>query len=260
MKKIAIIGAGNMGGAIAESLSGTGYALTVTAATDKTLEKVSAVCPDAVCMKDNAKAVADADIVILAVKPYVAPGVIGEIRPFVRNGAVVVSVVAALPVGEVAEMFDAGSTGIMALRVIPNTAIRLGKSVTFISVADNVDTTVLEEITGIFNRSGKAFVIPEKDMGAACSLSSCGIAFFLRFIRAAVEGAVELGLRPGFATEVAAYTAEGAGALLEDGSHPEAEIDKVTTPGGLTIKGLNEMESRGFTGAVIAALKASLKN
>lgn len=96
-------------------------------------------------------------------------------------------------------------------------------------------------------------------MGAACSLSSCGIAFFMRFIRAAVEGAVELGLRPAFATEVAAYTAEGAGALLEAGGHPEAEIDKVTTPGGLTIKGLNEMESRGFTGAVIAALKASMK-
>lgn len=259
MKKIAVIGAGNMGGAIAESLRGSGYALTVTAATDKTLRRVAETCPEAFCTTSNREAVADADIVILCVKPYVAPGVISDILPVIKPGAVVASVVAALPVDEVACLFKASDTGVKAFRVIPNTAIRLGKSVTFISAAQGVGDEALAEVTGIFSRSGKAFVIPEKDMGAACSLSSCGIAFFMRFIRAAVEGAVELGLRPAFATEVAAYTAEGAGALLEAGGHPEAEIDKVTTPGGLTIKGLNEMESRGFTGAVIAALKASMK-
>ena len=95
-------------------------------------------------------------------------------------------------------------------------------------------------------------------MAACTALASCGIAYFLRFIRAAVEGSVELGLRPGFATEVAAITAEGAAALLHDGGHPEAEIDKVTTPGGLTIRGLNTLDEKGLNAAVIAALKASV--
>ena len=72
-----------------------------------------------------------------------------------------------------------------------------------------------------------------------------------------MEGSVELGMKPAFATEVAALTAEGAAALLADGAHPEAEIDKVTTPGGITIKGLNALEANGFTSAVIAALRAS---
>ena len=133
MKKIAVIGAGNMGGAIAESLRGSGYALTVTAATGKTLRRVAETCPEAVCTTSNREAVADADIVILCVKPYVAPGVISEILPVIKPETVVASVVAALPVDEVARLFKASDTGVKAFRVIPNTAIRLGKSVTFIS-------------------------------------------------------------------------------------------------------------------------------
>ncbi|MEZ3551173.1 MAG: pyrroline-5-carboxylate reductase [Muribaculaceae bacterium] len=258
MKKIAIIGVGNMGGAIAESLDPTLYSLTVTAASQASLDKIAKVCPAAECSLSNASAVKDADFIVLAVKPYVAPGVIDEIKGCLKSGATVISVVAARSVESLSKSFDAESNGLKIVRVIPNTAIRLGKSVTFISAAPGVDADTLAEVTDIFNRSGKAYVIPEKDMAACCSLSSCGIAFFLRFIRAAAEGAVELGMKPAFATEVAAYTAQGAGALLFDGSHPEAEIDKVTTPGGITIKGLNEMENKGFTAAVIAAVKASM--
>ena len=96
-------------------------------------------------------------------------------------------------------------------------------------------------------------------MGACTALGSCGVAYFLRFISAAAVGSVELGLRAGFATKIAVLTAEGAAALLKGGSHPEAEIDKVTTPGGITIRGLNALEDNGFTKAVIAALRASVK-
>ena len=128
---------------------------------------------------------------------------------------------------------------------------------TFIAHGEGVTPEAEEEITAIFNRSGHAFIIPEKDMNACMALASCGIAYFLRFIRAAAEGSVELGLKADFATRIAALTAEGAASLLADGGHPEAEIDKVTTPGGLTIKGLNTLEANGFTNAVIQALKAS---
>lgn len=258
-KKIAIIGSGNMGSAIAASLPAEQYSVVCTAASEKTLEKIGREIPLAALTLSNAGAVGEADIVVLAVKPYIFPEIVPEIVPALKKGAVVVSVIAGLSVERLEEMLNAGDKELSVVRVIPNTAIRNGKSVTFVSAGPNAGESAVNEVMEIFNRSGKAFLIPEKNMAACTALASCGIAYFLRFIRAAAEGGVELGLRPDFATEVAALTAEGAASLLADGAHPEMEIDKVTTPGGLTIKGLNALESQGFTAAVIAALKASVK-
>ena len=95
-------------------------------------------------------------------------------------------------------------------------------------------------------------------MGAATALCSCGIAYAMRYVRAATEGGVELGIYPHKAKEYVLATLRGAVELLEaTGNNPEVEIDKVTTPGGITIKGLNAMEAHGFTTAVIEGLKAS---
>ena len=95
-------------------------------------------------------------------------------------------------------------------------------------------------------------------MAAGRALASSGIAFALRYMRAATEGGVELGFYPKQAQEIVVHTVKGAvDLLLENKSNPEMEIDKVTTPGGITIKGLNEMELSGFTSAVIRGLKAS---
>lgn len=252
-KKLVIIGAGNMGGAIAASLRGTDYEVTVTAHTRQTLSRIHNLCPDFHVTLDNVQAVTNADIIVLAVKPYLLSEVAHEIHNHIKRGATIISVVAAVSIDELKEML--GNHDVF--RVIPNTAIRLGKSATFI--AGKSEGNNIKEVEAIFNRSGKSFLIEEKDMAAVTALSSCGIAYFLRFIRAATEGAVELGLRPGFAAEVAAATAVGAAALVEDGGHPEAEIDKVATPGGLSIKGLNALAANGFTTAVIAAIKASFK-
>lgn len=257
MKKIAVIGAGNMGSAIATSLVRTGYSVTCTAASQSTLDRILSDYPEINVTTSNKDAVTDADIIILAVKPFIAPDVFKEIDNVIKPGTVIMSVIAALPIPDLCNILNAKEKNLKIIRVIPNTAIRLGKSVTFIASADDVEAEVLKEAEEIFNRSGKAFVIKEKDMGACCALASCGIAYFLRFIRAAAEGSVELGLRANFATQIAALTAEGAAALLANGSHPEVEIDKVTTPGGITIKGLNALEANGFTNAVIEALRAS---
>lgn len=246
-----------MGSAIAASLSGTDYDITCTAASQASLDRLSATVPGIKVSLSNVDAASGADIVVIAVKPYIAPGVLAEIKPVLRDGAIVITVVATHTVESLSAELDADVRHISIFRVIPNTAIRHGKSVTFIARGEAVSPEAEEEVTGIFNRSGHAFMIPEKDMGACMALASCGIAYFLRFIRAAAEGGVELGLKADFATRVAALTAEGAAALLADGSHPEVEIDKVTTPGGLTIKGLNTLEANGFTNAVIQALKAS---
>lgn len=246
-----------MGSAIAASLAGHGDRLICTAATETTLGKIKRELPEAEITTDNVSAVKSADIVVLAVKPYIAPGVFEEIKNHIREGAVILSVIAVLTIEELQKQLDGEAKRLKILRIVPNTAIKYGKSVTFISAAKDVEASTLKEAEEIFNRSGKAFVVKEKELPACTALASCGIAYFLRFIRAAAEGSVELGLKAGFATRIAALTAEGAAALLADGAHPEAEIDKVTTPGGITIRGLNALEANGFTHAVISALRAS---
>jgi pyrroline-5-carboxylate reductase len=110
----------------------------------------------------------------------------------------------------------------------------------------------------VFDAMGQSAVIEERQMTAATALCSCGIAFAMRYVRAATEGGVELGIYAHQAKDYVLQTLRGAVELLEaTGNHPEAEIDRVTTPGGITIRGLNAMEAHGFTNAVIQGLKAS---
>ena len=143
-------------------------------------------------------------------------------------------------------------------RIIPNTAIAVKESVNFISEYNATQAqSVL--IKYIFDELGFTVMIDEKLIAAGTALASCGVAYAFRYIRAAVEGAVELGIQPELAKKIELQTLKGAVALLETNkSHPEAEIDKVTTPGGITIKGLNAMEEAGFTNAVIKGLKSSV--
>lgn len=266
MKKIAILGAGNMGSAVAQSLKDSEYQITCTAASQSTLDRIKVALPEANVTRSNTEAVEDADIVILTIKPYLAQHVCEEIAESLKEGAIVISLIAGVDFFELSKFLNAksefldGSNILHLARVIPNTAIKYRKSVTFIAYNGGVPKEVRDEVEKIFSLSGKVFVVFEDKMAACTSLASCGIAYFLRFIRAAVEGSVEIGLKPDFATEVAALTAEGAAALIANGGHPEAEIDKVTTPGGLTIRGLNALEAHGLNAAVIAAIKASTYN
>ena len=113
-------------------------------------------------------------------------------------------------------------------------------------------------VVALFDELGCAMLVDEAQIAAGTALASCGIAYAMRYIRAATEGGVELGFRPAVAQKIVSYTVQGAAQLLlQSGSNPETEIDKVTTPGGITIKGLNEMEHCGFSSAVIKGLKAS---
>jgi pyrroline-5-carboxylate reductase len=142
-------------------------------------------------------------------------------------------------------------------RVIPNTAIALGESTTFIS---SYNTTAIQDdhMRDIFMALGKVFVVPETDMTAVTALSSCGIAYILKYIDAATRGGEDMGIDRCKAQQMVMQTVRGALALLEaNASTPQVEIDKVTTPGGITLKGLEEMERCGFTQSVINGLKAS---
>ena len=252
--KIAIIGAGNMGGATALGLAGAlpDARITVTAKHAATLAKFAARGLQTSC--DNVAAARGADIVVIGVKPWLVQSVLSELKP-VLAGKLLVSFAAGIPAADLAGFVDGcGLTGLYA--VIPNLAIEVGESMTFIhEISGSAET--LAQVCGLFDAVGKTAVVDERRLHAGMMLASCGIAFALRYARASAEGGVELGLYPKEAIEAALQTVKGAAALLEArGSHPEAEIDRVTTPGGVTIRGLNAMEDAGFTAAVIAGLKA----
>lgn len=260
--RIAIIGAGNMGGAIACGLAssgrfGAGDIVCANPSTAK-LDLLRGQYDLISTTTDNKVAAADADAVVIAVKPWYAERVIREISAvFDPSRQMLISVAAGVPFAELG-VWAGGSGGIVPamFRVIPNTAISVGRSMTFIAAA-NADERQTAAVKELFDMMGTAMVVDEKMLEAGMILASCGIAFALRYMRAAAEGGVELGFPARQAAEIVARTMAGAAELqLSNGSHPEQEIDRVTTAGGITIRGLNEMEHAGFTSAVIRGLKA----
>ncbi|MDL2255986.1 pyrroline-5-carboxylate reductase [Parabacteroides sp. OttesenSCG-928-K15] len=265
--KIAIIGAGSIGGAIAHGLAkGTivkASDITCTTRTEESLHKIRNINPEFLLTHDNREAARNADIVCIAVKPWRVEEIIDEIKPVLDfDRQIIVSVAAGITFDLLTTYltknlaYDCMITPTI-FRVIPNTAIEVANSMTFVS-ARNASEAQTNLILGIFNELGNAMLIEERLMAAGTALASSGIAFAMRYIRAAIEGGVELGFYPREAQEIVVHTVKGAvELLLENKSNPEAEIDKVTTPGGITIKGLNEMELSGFTSSVIRGLKAS---
>ena len=257
--KIAIIGAGNMGGAIALGALRRGVVkvedMCCADQSDAILEKLNAEFPSLTTTKDNVEAIKGADVVVLAVKPWILPIVVEQIKgEFDASHQMVVSIAAGITTSDIEEFFGAAPA---MFRVMPNTAIEVAESMTLIS-AVNASAEQIESVRQLFAALGKAVVIEERLMAAGTSLASCGIAFAMRYVRAAMEGGVEMGFYPTESKEIVLQTIRGAVELLQQtGEHPEAAIDKVTTPGGITIKGLNEMDHANFNSAVIRALKAS---
>lgn len=254
-----------MGGAVARGLAhGTKVAtadIYVSNPSRPKLESLKSEHPEINTTIDNCKAAAAADIIILAVKPWKVEQVLEEIKPHIDySHQAVASMVGGLGIGQLSEWLDKGDGKLPATYIIiPNTAVATMSSMTFIASAR---TTAEQDVAlvEIFDELGKAMLVEEGLIPAGTSLASCGIAYALRYIRAAMEGGVELGMRADDAKHIVMQTLRGAVDILEaSNSHPEAEIDRVTTPGGLTIKGLNAMEAAGFTPSVIEGLRASTK-
>lgn len=262
MKKIAIIGAGNMGGAIARGLTQSNLvaSITVSDINQTALDQLAAFHTSISTTNNNAEAVKGADIVVLAVKPWLVQTVVEGIKEALNyQQQIVVSIAAGVSLDDLTTLFDQNGNLPVLFRLIPNTAIDVLQSVNTIAAHSNATEEKKALVCSIFDGMGKTFMVPENQLNALMSLSSCGIAYAFRYIRATIEGGVEMGIYPQTAKEVVLQTLRGAVELLEaNGSHPEVEIDKVTTPGGITIKGLNEMEANGFSNAVIKGLKASL--
>lgn len=263
--KIAIIGAGNMGGALARGLAlGTLVQTSKIYLSNPSTPKLEALkreFPEINITTDNREAARVADIVVIAVKPWKVEEVLREITPdmdYTRQA--VASMVGGLGIAELSAWLDRGDGALPATYlIIPNTAIATMSSMTFIASARATEEQE-NKLLNIFNELGKAMLVDEEHIAAGTSLASCGIAYALRYIRAAMEGGVELGFRADDAKHIVMQTLRGAVDILEkNNTHPEVEIDRVTTPGGLTIKGLNAMEATGFTHSVIEGLRASTK-
>lgn len=258
-KNIAILGGGNLGVAIAKGLRkpalSAQYDVVVTRRNVQALEPLKAL--GITVSNDNLEAVKKSDLIILAVQPKQLSGLLQEIKPVLNSKQhTIISVITGIEINDIAKILG---EDIRVIRSMPNTAIAIGQSMTCIATT-NASPDTLEEVKTIFDAMGKTMIIDERLMQAATVLGACGIAFFLRFIRAASQGGTEVGFHAEEAQLIASQTALGAASLLlETNQHPEDAIDKVTTPQGCTIAGLNEMEHHGLSSALIKGIVASYK-
>jgi pyrroline-5-carboxylate reductase len=255
--KIAIIGAGNMGGAIARGLSAgkrvETHDIFVANPSQPKLDKLKAEYPEINVTTSNSDAAAKADVVVLAVKPWLIASVVSELK--LKESQTLISVAAGISFAQLEEF--TGFKSMAMFRLIPNTAISVKESMNLVAVR-NVSEELKSEIVGLLNELGTSIVLPEEKFEAGTALTSCGIAYLFKYIQAAMQAGTEMGLKPADSMKMVAQTMKGAAEIILAGdTHPALEIDKVTTPGGITIKGLNELEHEGFTSAVIKALKAS---
>jgi pyrroline-5-carboxylate reductase len=256
-RKVAILGGGNMGMALAKGMVASGKHrpedITLTRRSVRLLESMEK--EGYRVMSDNAKAVAEADIVVLSILPqqldFVLDSIADNIDP---QRQLFVSIVTGVTV---ADIIKRAGKDLQVVRAMPNTAIAIRESMTCIA-GGTASAASLALVREIFEAVGETVEIEEELMTSATALCACGIAFFLRSIRAATQGGTEIGFHAADALRMAAQTAKGAASLLlQFQSHPENEIDKVTSPKGCTIAGLNEMEHHGFSSAMIKGIKTS---
>jgi len=255
--RIAIIGAGNIGTAIANGLVESGRFraedITLTRRRIHLLDEMKA--RGFIVGRDNGEAVRKSEVVIVAVEPQQIDRALEEITPGLKPGHhIVISVVTGVSTKQITRQVG---EGVAVVRAMPNTAIAVRESMTCIA-SDMVDGPAIEAARAIFDTVGKTLVIDENRMIAATALGACGIAFFLRAIRAASQGGIEIGFHSRDALAIASQTARGAATLLlATDNHPEHEIDRVTTPRGCTIAGLNQMEHEGFSAAMVTGITVS---
>jgi pyrroline-5-carboxylate reductase len=257
LKNIAILGSGNIGLSLAKGLVKAGiYEPEQITLTRRNVKALSLLTDTGYHVtSDNSEAVKNADIIVLAVLPQQLNKLLQEIKPAIwEQRHLLISVVSGVTCQDIRKQL---ALEVQVVRAMPNTAIAIGQSMTCIAT-DNSSAENMTIVKSMFDTVGVTIQINEELMTSATALCACGIAFFLRSIRAASQGGTEIGFHANDALKMAAQTAKGAAdLLLQLSSHPEQEIDKVTSPKGCTIAGLNEMEHNGFSSAMIKGIKTS---
>jgi len=256
---IAVLGAGNLGTAIARGIVRSGLReASELHLTRRHLGELDLLSAEGFQVgSDNPAAVEASHLVILAVQPQQVPAILAEISASLDpERHILVSTVTGLTLKS---LRSAVGSSLPVIRAMPNLGIQTLNSMTCLAL-DPVSERAYHEVEILFDGVGETVRIEEANMAAATALCACGIAFFLRAIRAAAQGGIEIGFHADEAIRMAAQTAKGASELLlVNRSHPETEIDQVTTPNGCTIVGLNEMENRGFSSALVRGMVVSAR-
>ena len=258
--KLTVIGAGNMGGALIKGWAKSRQVESITVAdkNETLLAQLKKDYPAITTTTSNVTAVSRADVVVFVVKPWLMKIVLAEVKPFLDlDRQIIISDAANFTTDMLAnELCQQGQF----FYVIPNIAAEFGASMSFIAQSQAATQESLMTVEQLYALVGDTLVVAENLIGPGMMMASCGIAYVMRYIRAQMEGGCETGFYPAQAKQIALQTMQGAVSLLKaTGWHPEEAIDKVTTPGGVTIKGLNELDHAGFNSAVIRSLKAGLK-
>ncbi|MCH2235534.1 MAG: pyrroline-5-carboxylate reductase [Crocinitomicaceae bacterium] len=254
--KIAMIGTGNLGQSIVNGLIQEDAASNIIA-TRRNVNKLSTLKEQGVDVTDNnAHAVNNAEIILLGLKPYTILETIEGLKDQLVPGKhVLVSLATGISIEEISNVVG---EGFEIYRAMPNTGASVNESLTCICGPE--DGPNLEKVKQIFDTIGESIIINENLMEAATVLGACGIAYVLRFIRAMVQGGIEIGFDANTASKIVNQTVLGASQMLiQNGNHPEDEIDKVTTPKGCTISGLNQMEHNGFSSSLIKGILTSFE-
>jgi len=258
-KKVAIIGCGNLGKAIANGLLSEGNIspgnITVTR---RRVERLSDLAEAGVCVtSDNIAAIKNSDLIIIALKPYNIEPIVKEISTHLIEGKhAIVSLATGISIGQIDDCIE---TNIPIFRAMPNTAADVKMSMTCVAT-NSSETESKQMVKNYFDAIGETIFINEALMDSATVLGACGVAYVLRFMRAMIQGGITIGFDAKTATQIVNNTVKGAAELLiQRKEHPEFEIDKVTTPRGCTIAGLNEMEHNGFSSALIKGIVTSFE-
>jgi len=258
--KIAILGCGNIGLAIAKGIAFAGLVptenITITRKSNESIAKFRKENSEPfVATTDNLEAVKNSTILVLGVTPQSLNELLSSIKSSLRDDHLLISVISGAEISDIRSRI--GNEKVEIVRAMPNTAIAFRQSMTCIAFS-HPNSKAVEPTKQIFDALGSTLVVSEEQMVPATALCACGIAFFLRAIRAAAQGGIEIGFHSEDAIKLAAQTAKGAAELiLSGGNHPEREVDKVTTPQGCTISGLNTMEHNGFSSAFIKGIVTS---
>lgn len=256
MNKITIIGGGNLGKSIISGLASSDLFetknITVVDKSKYNLKEVETNLGVSTS-QDILTSIKEVKWVILCVQPRQLDAVLQEIKDEVTTDQILISTVTGTSIEEINEVVPNNKV----VRVMPNTGAAKKLSMTCIAANEDVKEE-LSMVEKMFDTIGETLIIEERLMQAATVLGASGIAFFLRFLRAMIQGGIQMGFHPHEAQIIAVQTAIGAATLVaENGTHPEREIDKVTTPQGCTIEGLNEMEHQGLSSSVIKGVMAS---
>lgn len=258
--KVAFIGAGSMAEAIIAGLAKDAALvqrehIIVTNKLNqdrlKELQDTYGITP----VVDKAEVIQDADFIILSMKPKDLKEAVEDIKGYVQENQVIISVIAGATADYITELFG---KNVPVIRTMPNTSAMIGQSTTALSKGRFATEEQLQDAVALFQTVGEAIIVDEADMHGVTSISGSGPAYFYFMVEAMEKAAAEVGLKPEIAKELIVQTIIGAGEMLkETGEDPEILRKNITSPGGTTQAGIETLAAENFQKAVIQCVKAA---